>query len=332
MSTWSGPNVVQASAVVRRAARTRDAAGSTRGRTTCDVSKSGSALEEVAVVRRVAREPAAEPRAGSQTRGWRRSRGPGRGRRPGRRCRPSVPSAGFTSRWSTTPNPSSEVHGKIGSRCTSVTASRTWSRSTAASVCSGVSPCAAERVAVGDQVRRCPRRASPRSARAPERPALRHRRAPRRTSSAVELLEQESRRRSAAARRQRRPARPAPVRRRRRPGRRAWRVLRPSSSRRVVSRPQSSSSVTRSENDRRPPNGRTVSAHSSRSAYVGRATRQSGSLAQNRPCCQARATSDIRPRRPCEPSSPPSWKVSGETRIASTRPTLGRIGAPQPRR
>ena len=81
----------------------------------------------------------------------------------------------------------------------------------------------------------------------------------------------------------------------------------------------------------------TTSAHSSRRSTCGPATMQSASLTQNRPCCHARHRVFCVAAR-CEgcersPSAGSTWwAMSGPTRMASTSPTLGRMGAPQPRK
>src|SRR6266498_498115 len=61
-----------------------------------------------------------------------------------------------------------------------------------------------------------------------------------------------------------------------------------SSCRRVVSRPQPSRSRRRSLLATNPPTSATWAAHASRRSTAGRASRQSGSLIQKRPCCHCR--------------------------------------------
>jgi succinate-semialdehyde dehydrogenase/glutarate-semialdehyde dehydrogenase len=108
------------------------------------------------------------------------------------------------------------------------------------------------------------------------------------------------------------------------------------SSARVVSSPQSSSASSGSDEHISPPTAPRCRAHSSRRSTSGRASRQSGSQTQSRPCWKARAAPASRAPR-CEgwetsPSTGSTWvAMSGEVRMASTRPTLGSSGAPQPR-
>ena len=69
----------------------------------------------------------------------------------------------------------------------------------------------------------------------------------------------------------------------------------------------------------------------------GRATMQSGSLIQNRPCWNARETPfRVAPNWPGIDASPLNGAhvgaMSGDTRIASTSPIDGSCGAPQPSR
>ena len=100
---------------------------------------------------------------------------------------------------------------------------------------------------------------------------------------------------------------------------------------RTLVSPRSSSSATRSENDA---SAAEVADRVGPPVALGvrRAGDQAVGVVDPEPSllpCPGAPAASARAGR-VEPSSPPSWKVSGETRIASTRPTLGSSGAPHP--